>query len=261
MAQAFLPQALIDYLLKHAKENQWQVRLADMDLKLAESKIKQHIYGLALKFDVFDKKARVKEVGKADIVISMLAPTMHSILARECVRQSRPFLSPSYISPDIQILDKKARLKGVLLMNELGVDPGIDHMSAMKIINEIKTKRGELLSYKSYCGGLLAPSCSSNIWQYKFTWNPRNIVTAGQGVATYKANGQYKYLPYQQVFAHPLETSMPKYGDFEVYPNRDSLLYRSFVSNRGYSKYFARNHAPTRLLSGMECFCLLRLYR
>ena len=219
--------SLIEYLLKHSEENLWQVSLADMSLELAESKIKKHAHGQAFKFDVFDKEERAKEVGKADLVISMLPPTMHTMLARECVKQSKHFLCPSYVSPEMQILDKKAKSRGVLLMNELGVDPGIDHMSAMKIIDEIKAKGGELLSFKSYCGGLLAPSCSTNIWQYKFTWNPRNVVTAGQGVATYKAKGQYKYLPYQQLFAHPLETSMPKYGDFEVYPNRDSLSYRS----------------------------------
>ncbi len=219
--------SLIEYLLKHSDENHWQVRLADMSLELAESKIKKHVRGRAIKFDVFDKEDRAKEVEKADLVISMLPPTMHTMLAKECVKQRKHFLSPSYVSPEMQILDKKAKERGVLLMNELGVDPGIDHMSAMKIIDKIKAKGGELLSFKSYCGGLLAPSCSTNIWQYKFTWNPRNVVTAGQGVATYKDNGQYKYLPYQQVFAHPIETSMPKYGDFEVYPNRDSLSYRS----------------------------------
>jgi len=219
--------SLIEYLLNHAEENQWQVRLADMSLELAESKIKNHVHGQAFKFDVFDKEERAKEVGKADLVISMLPPTMHPMLAGECVKQSKHFLSPSYISPEMQDLDKTAKTKGVLLLNELGVDPGIDHMSAMKIIDEIKSKGGELLSFKSYCGGLLAPSCSTNIWEYKFTWNPRNVVTAGQGVATYKDRGQYKYLPYQQLFGHPLKTSMPKYGDFEVYPNRDSLSYRS----------------------------------
>lgn len=219
--------SLIEYLLKHSDENHWQVRLADMSLELAESKIKKHVRGRAIKFDVFDKEDRAKEVEKADLVISMLPPTMHTMLAKECVKQRKHFLSPSYVSPEMKILDKKAKERGVLLMNELGVDPGIDHMSAMKIIDKIKAKGGELLSFKSYCGGLLAPSCSTNIWQYKFTWNPRNVVTAGQGVATYKDNGQYKYLPYQQVFAHPIETSMPKYGDFEVYPNRDSLSYRS----------------------------------
>jgi saccharopine dehydrogenase-like NADP-dependent oxidoreductase len=219
--------SLIEYLLKYSKVNQWQIRLADMSLELAESKIKKHAHGQAIKFNVFDKEERAKEVEKADLVISMLPATMHIMMARECVKQTKHFLSPSYISPEMQILDKKAKTKGVLLLNELGVDPGIDHMSAMKVIDEIKSSGGELLSFKSYCGGLLAPSCSTNIWQYKFTWNPRNVITAGQGVATYKENGQYKYRPYQQVFAHPQKTSVPGYGDFEVYPNRDSLSYGS----------------------------------
>ena len=219
--------SLIEYLLNHSEENEWQVRLADMSLELAESKIKNHAHGQALKFDVFDKDRRAEEVRNADLVISMLPAKMHPMLAQECVKQSKHFLSPSYVSPEMQILDKKAKTKGVLLLNELGVDPGIDHMSAMKIIDKIKAKGGELLSFKSYCGGLLAPSCSTNIWQYKFTWNPRNVVTAGKGVATYKEKGQYKYRSYQQVFAHPQKTSVPGYGDFEVYPNRDSLSYRS----------------------------------
>lgn len=219
--------SLIEYLLKHSEENNWQVHLADMSLELAVSKTKGYTNGTAIKFDVFNEAERAKEVAKANLVISMLPPTMHTLLARECVEQSKHFLCPSYVSDEMQELDKKARLKGVLLMNELGVDPGIDHMSAMKIIDEVKAKGGELLSFKSYCGGLLAPSSSTNVWQYKFTWNPRNVVTAGQSVATYKDNGQYKYLPYQHLFAHPLKISMPKYGDFEVYPNRDSLSYRS----------------------------------
>lgn len=133
--------SLIEYLLKHAEENQWQVRLADMSLELAESKIKGHTYGVAFSFDVSDKEERALEVSKANLVISMLPPTMHTMLARECVKQSKHFLSPSYVSSEMQILDKKAKSKGVLLMNELGVDPGIDHMSAMKIIDEIKARR------------------------------------------------------------------------------------------------------------------------
>jgi len=219
--------SLIEYLLNHSDENKWKVTLADMSLDLAESKIKNHANGRAILFDVFAEEQRAEEVAIAELVISMLPASMHPVLARECVKQGKHFLCPSYVSPEMQLLDKKAKSKGVLLLSELGVDPGIDHMSAMKVIDEIKARGGEILSFKSFCGGLLAPSCSTNIWQYKFTWNPRNVVTAGQGVATYKDGGQYKYLPYHQVFAHPLQTSMNGYGDFEVYPNRDSLSYRS----------------------------------
>nr|MDA3904401.1 saccharopine dehydrogenase [Desulfuromusa sp.] len=133
--------------------------------------------------------------------------------------------TPSYVTTEMQNMDEEVKQKGLIFLNEMGVDPGIDHMSAMRIIDEIKSKGGKLLSFKSFCGGLVAPACDDNPWNYKFSWNPRNVVLAGQGVAKYKEDGQYRYVPYHQLFSTISKVEMPEYGDFEVYPNRDSLKY------------------------------------
>ncbi len=155
----------------------------------------------------------------------MLPAFMHTIVAKECIRHKKHLLTPSYISEEMKTMDEEVRENNLLFMNELGVDPGIDHMSAMKIINKIKDNGGILKSFHSYTGGLVAPECDNNPWNYKFSWNPRNIVLAGTGVAQYKENNCYKYIPYHKLFTNLSTTSVPGYGEFEVYPNRDSLHY------------------------------------
>ncbi|GAH56139.1 unnamed protein product, partial [marine sediment metagenome] len=136
-------------------------------------------------------------------------------------------ITPSYISPEMRALDARAKEAGIVIMNEIGVDPGIDHMSAMKIIHGIQDKGGKVTSFKSFCGGLIAPESDNNPWNYKFTWNPRNVVLAGQGGAScFLRNHTYKYIPYNRLFGRLDEISIDGYGDFVGYANRDSLSYR-----------------------------------
>jgi saccharopine dehydrogenase (NADP+, L-glutamate forming) len=187
--------------------------------------VANHPNGRAIQFDINEQKQRAREISNADLVISMLPGALHPIVARDCLNYGKHMLTPSYVSPEIQSMDKEVRTKGLSFLNELGVDPGIDHMSAMRVIDNIKKKSGKILSFKSFCGGLVSPACDDNPWNYKFSWNPRNVVVAGQGVAKYKENGQYKYVAYQQLFSTLTTVSIPGYGDFEVYPNRDSLQY------------------------------------
>ena len=124
-------------------------------------------------------------------------------------------------------LDQRAKDAGIVIMNEIGVDPGLDHMSAMSVIDKIKSKGGVVSSFKSFCGGLIAPESDNNPWNYKFTWNPRNVVLAGQGgAACFRRNGQYKYIPYNRLFGRLDYISVEGYGDFVGYANRDSLSYR-----------------------------------
>lgn len=222
--------SLIKYLIDQSVENNFKIKVGDRDLSLVQDKIGSSPNATAISFDVFNDKQRVEEINKADIVISMLPASLHFKVAQDCVKYKKNLVTASYVSDEIKSLDEEAKKNGVLLLNEIGLDPGIDHMSAMKVIDEIKAKGGSLKSFKSYCGGLVAPEYDTNPWKYKFTWNPRNVVLAGQGTAQYIEKGKYKYIPYGQLFKRTDSLNVLDYGEFEAYANRDSLSYREIYS-------------------------------
>ncbi len=217
---------LINYLLEKSEEHNWQVIVADLDINMAEKRIKKHKNGKAIFFDVFNDEQRAKEVSKADIVVSMLPARFHYLIVKSCLRFRKNMVTASYISPELKALHEEAKEKGILILNEIGLDPGLDHMSAMHIIDIIKDKGGEIHSFKSSTGGLVAPKYDNNPWNYKFTWNPRNVILAGQGVAQYIDFGMYKHIPYHKLFTRIRRIHFDSVGEFEVYPNRDSLKYR-----------------------------------
>jgi len=218
--------SLINYLLERAEKYDWTIKLGDYDLDLAKSKINGNSRGEAFQFDVTNEKLVAEIVSSSDIVVSMMPASFHHIIARECVTHKKQMLTASYVSDAMKELNDDAKAAGVGLFNELGVDPGIDHMSAMRIIDDLRNKGSKLNAFFSFTGGLVAPEYDNNPWNYKFTWNPRNVVLAGQGTSMFIRNGKYKYIPYQQLFRRIIMTSVDGYGDFEVYPNRDSLSYR-----------------------------------
>lgn len=218
--------SLIDYLLDHSEKEDWQIRLGDLDEKLAESKIKGHTRGEAFRFDVSDSSQIEQEVKQCDIAVSMLPARFHIEIAHTCLKFNKHMVTASYVSKEMKALDTEAKAKGLTFLNELGVDPGIDHMSAMRVIDNIRNSGGKLTLFKSSTGGLVAPEYDNNPWHYKFTWNPRNVVLAGQGTACFIRNGKYKYIPYTQLFNRTETTSVLDYGEFEIYANRDSLSYR-----------------------------------
>ena len=217
---------LIKYLLDNSSANNWLVTVADFSIELAENAVGNHNNGKAIFFNVTDEKQRESEIENADIVISMLPASLHITVAKDCVRLGKNLVTASYVSPEIAELDEAAKQAGILLLNEIGLDPGIDHMSAMQVIDEIKENGGELTSFKSFCGGLVHPDYDNNPWNYKFTWNPRNVVLAGQGTAQYIENGDYKYIPYTSLFERTEHMEVLDAGEFEGYANRDSLSYR-----------------------------------
>ncbi len=217
---------MIKYLLDKAGEYDWHIRLGDYNEETAKSKIGNSRFGEGFKFDVNDAAQVDAEITNADIVVSMLPARFHHIIAAKCVEKGKSMLTASYISPEMRELDVEAQDKGIGLYNELGVDPGIDHMSAMRIIDQIRNDGGKVTAFFSYTGGLVAPKYDNNPWNYKFTWNPRNVVLAGQGVSKFIRNGRYKYIPYTQLFSRTMTTTVEGYGEFEIYPNRDSLSYR-----------------------------------
>jgi len=220
--------SLIRYLLNHSEENDWNVHVVDQDIELAKRKIGGHQRGKALSLNALDPNERRPAIENSDLVISMLPARFHVEVAKDCIDLKTNLITPSYISPEMKELDLSAREAGIVIMNEIGVDPGIDHMSAMKIIHHIMEIGGELTSFKSFCGGLIAPESDNNPWNYKFTWNPRNVVLAAQGsAAKFIENGEYKYIPYGQVFERLTRVNIEGYGEFDGYANRDSLSYRS----------------------------------
>lgn len=219
--------SLIRYLLNSSEQYHWQIRVVDQDIELVQKKLNGHPHGVALSFNALNREERLPELKDADIVISMLPARFHAEVAVDCIAHKKHLITPSYISTEMQALDQSAREADVIIMNEIGVDPGIDHMSAMKIINHIKEKGGQVISFDSFCGGLIAPESDNNPWNYKFTWNPRNVVVAGQGgVAKFIEQGEYKYIPYQQLFQRTDHLFIEGFGEFEGYANRDSLSYR-----------------------------------
>jgi saccharopine dehydrogenase-like NADP-dependent oxidoreductase len=231
--------SMIRYLLENASVEDWQVRIVDRDLDLVNRKINGSSFGTALAFNALNADERRPEIEKADLVISMLPARFHIGVAEDCIALKTNLITPSYISPEMRALDEKAKEAGIVIMNEIGVDPGIDHMSAMKIIHEIQEKGGKVTSFKSYTGGLIAPESDNNPWNYKFTWNPRNVVLAGQGgAATFLRNGMYKYIPYNRLFGRLDYLSVDGYGDFVGYPNRDSLSYRETYQLEGIETIF-----------------------
>lgn len=216
----------IRYLLDHSREQQWKITLGDINKELARKKIGGHPNGKAIEFDVFNDSQRDHLISRTDIVISMLPPRMHVVVAESCVKNKKHLVTASYVSREIRKLDREAGDKGILFLNEIGVDPGIDHMSAMRILDRIRSGGGKVDVFESNTGGLVAPSFDNNPWGYKFTWNPRNVVLAGQAGARFLHNGKFKYIPYHKLFQRYEIIKILNLGDFEVYPNRDSLTYQ-----------------------------------
>lgn len=216
---------LIDYLLANAHEGNWRLIVVDANIKLAESKINNSPYGTASSFDIMDEEKRKKHISEADIVISMLPPALHFLVAQDCVHYSKHLLTASYVDDKIKSLEKQIKQKGLLFLCEMGLDPGIDHMSAMRIIDEIHSGGGRITSFRSHCGGLVAPESDDNPWHYKISWNPRNIVLAGKAGAHYREKEEEKRIQYQDLFANDRVVDIPGIGYLCWYPNRDSLSY------------------------------------
>ncbi|MBN2662138.1 MAG: saccharopine dehydrogenase NADP-binding domain-containing protein [Bacteroidales bacterium] len=217
---------LIEYLLKHAEANNWQVTVGDINIEIAQKSLGESSRGAAIKFDVFNDAQLSDEIKKSDIVVSMLPARFHVLVAKKCLEFNKNLVTASYVSPEMLEMNKQAKEKGLLFLNEIGLDPGIDHMSAMQVIEKLKLKDAKITEFRSYTGGLIAPKYDNNPWNYKFTWNPRNVVVAGQATAKILKNGVFKYIPYHKLFERKDIFNVLNYGEFEGYANRDSLSYR-----------------------------------
>jgi saccharopine dehydrogenase-like NADP-dependent oxidoreductase len=220
--------SLIKYLLDKSSEENLHIIVADMNKSAAEEKIDNHKNASAISLNVFDEKDRREAIKNAAIVISMLPARYHLEVAKDCLEFGKNMVTASYVSKEMNALNDGVKSKGLTFMNEIGLDPGVDHMSAMQVIDRIRDNGGKMLLFESFTGGLVAPESDTNLWNYKFTWNPRNVVVAGQGSASkFIQEGKYKYIPYQKLFRRTEFLNIDGYGRFEGYANRDSLKYRS----------------------------------
>lgn len=219
--------ALVRYLLEKSFSEKLKVIIADISVENAQNLVQGHENASVVELDIFNIENRKALVSKADIVISMLPARFHLEIAHDCLEFGKSLVTASYISKELMELDQEVKKKGLVFMNEIGLDPGIDHMSAMQVIDRIKDEGGKMLLFESFTGGLVAPESDNNLWNYKFTWNPRNVVVAGQGgVAKFIQEGKYKYIPYHKLFRRTEFLSIEGYGKFEALANRDSLNYR-----------------------------------
>ncbi|MGB5237644.1 MAG: saccharopine dehydrogenase family protein [Flavobacteriaceae bacterium] len=218
---------LLDYFIQHAVDQKLHLTVADLNVDMVPYRIRSHALCTVIALDVLSDKERRAAIKKADIVISMMPARFHIKVAEDCISFKKHLVTASYVSDEIQALDKSVKADNLVFMNEIGLDPGIDHMSAMQVINRIRAKGGKMLLFESFTGGLVAPESDDNLWNYKFTWNPRNVVLAGQGgAAKFIQEGTYKYIPYHKLFRRTEFMEIEGYGTFEAYANRDSLNYR-----------------------------------
>ena len=218
--------SLVQYLLFNAEKENWFLTIADQSKDLASESADNHKNAKAIAFDVNNDEERERLIDENDLIISMLPAHLHMSVANDCIKYKKHLATASYVSEEMKALDSEAKAAGIVMMNEIGVDPGIDHLSAMRVIDDIREKGGDLEVFETFTGGLVAPESDNNPWGYKFTWNPRNVVLAGQGTCKFIQNKRYKYIPYHKLFRRTEIIEIDGYGKFEGYANRDSLQYR-----------------------------------
>lgn len=241
--------SLIEYLSKFLQPNHWMMMVADADLALAQAKLKGIMNSEALAINITDSEQRKTLIQSADIVVSLLPPALHSLIAIDCVAFKKNFLTASYVDDTIRAMAHEIEDNHLLFLCEMGLDPGIDHMSAMKLIHKIKSQGGIIHSFKSHCGGLVSPQSDDNPWHYKISWNPRNVVLAGKAGAHFKENGQIKHFRYEELFDANRVVEIPEIGYLSWYPNRDSLSYA-----RLYETEDAHTFVRTTLRDPEFCF-------
>ncbi|MCB9256700.1 MAG: saccharopine dehydrogenase NADP-binding domain-containing protein [Chitinophagales bacterium] len=224
---------LINYLIHAATQEDWLITIADLKASSWKNLYDSERLEL-IDFDLSNEELKASLIQKSDLVISMLPASFHPQIAKACLHYEKNLITPSYISAEMKSYDEEAKAKGLLFLNEMGLDPGIDHMSAKKLIDSLQEKGAIIEGFESFTGGLIAPESDNNPWHYKFTWNPRNVVLAGQGPAVqFLHNGRYKYIPYNKLFDRTEIVHIDGYGDFEGYANRDSLKYIDIYGLQG----------------------------
>jgi len=222
LGAGLVAKPLVRYLLD---QPDFEVEVASRTVSKAVKLIDNHPQGKSSELNLKNEEGLKDKISKADLIISMVPYTFHPIVAKYCIDYKKAMVTTSYVSEVMKNLDAEAKKAGILILNEVGLDPGIDHMEAMRIIHEVEEKGGEILSFTSYCGGLPAPEANTNPFGYKFSWSPTGVLLAGKNSAQYLKDGQQIFIPPQDLFDDYLMINIEGLGEFEGYPNRDSLPY------------------------------------
>lgn len=234
LGAGLVARPLVQYLLKH----DFRVRVASRTVSKAEKLVGGHPNGEAIQWTVDKKDELRKMIGEADLAISLLPAAYHSQVAELCIELGKNMATTSYVSPAMKALDEPAKKAGVVILNESGVDPGIDHMSAMRIIHQVEGNGGKVTSFMSYCGGLPAPEANTNPYGYKFSWSPKGVLLAGKNDGRYRKDGEEISVPGEELFSHFWHIDIPTIGELEAYPNRDSLGYIDLYGLQGIPTMF-----------------------
>ena len=219
--------SLIEYLLTYAESESWELTIADTNLQAAREKVGPSRYGKAVALNVRHDEERKDLVQRADLIISLLPPALHILVANDCLLYKKNLLTASYVDEQIRGLKEEIEKAGLLFLCEMGLDPGLDHMSAKRLLDGIHQEGGKVSAFLSHCGGLVAPESDDNPWHYKISWNPRNVVMAGKAGAIYKQDGEIKEQEYEALFESKRYVLVPGHEVLCWYPNRDSLSYIS----------------------------------
>ena len=213
---------MVDYLAKH----NYDITVADIIYGQAQALAEPHENVKAVQIIPDDDTLTDELIRECDIAVSLLPAFLHPRIAEKCIKFKKNMVTASYISPEMRDLDEAAKEAGITILNEIGVDPGIDHMSAMKIFHEVEEKGGKIVSFMSYCGGLPAPNSDTNPLGYKFSWSPKGVLSAAGNGASYLKDGEEITVPGEELFSHYWLVEVPGVGSYEAYPNRDSLSYK-----------------------------------
>lgn len=222
LGAGLVAKPLVRYLLD---QPDFEVEVASRTVSKAEKLVSNHPQGKAKELNLKDEESLKNEISKADLIISMVPYSYHPKVARYCIEYKKNMVTTSYVSEVMKSLEGEAKKAGILILNEVGLDPGIDHMEAMRIIHEIEEKGGEVLGFTSYCGGLPAPEANTNPFGYKFSWSPTGVLLAGKNSAQYLKDGKQVFIPSQELFDNYKIIPIKGLGEFEAYPNRNSLPY------------------------------------
>ena len=235
LGAGLVTKPLVDYLLK---EPEFQVTVASRTVSKAEKLVGNNPHGKAIALNVEDTATLTKLIIDTNLAISLVPYAYHPVIAKYCIENKKQMVTTSYVSDAMRELDERAKAASILILNEIGLDPGIDHMSAMKIIHDVQNKGGKVTSFYSYCGGLPAPEANTNPFGYKFSWSPRGVVLAGRNNGRYLKDGKEVNISGPELFNHYWILNVEGLGKFEAYPNRDSLPYINTYQLKGISSMY-----------------------
>lgn len=250
---------LIEYLQQKAVENNWYILLADGDENVAIKKWNKAQNGHAIGIDILDTTKRHDLISSSTVVISMLPAFLHTLVAEDCLLLGKSLFTASYVEEGMKKIQNQIQEKGLLFLCEMGLDPGIDHMSAMELIHRIQKQGGKITSFASHCGGLIAPESDNNPWHYKISWNPRNIILAGKSGAIYLENGKEVSIPYTQLFQGYPILNIDEIAPLTYYPNRNSLDYIQTYSLEGIQNFVRTTLRSVDFCAGWNAIVHLKL--